>query len=140
MQAGLLKFDWTVSEYDFGYPLEVSSSLYRAAQLVPLLASFPYLNPNTLERGLNTRHAWFAKGFPYALCFNISVAFCNPVNKVQKVSPGNRAGEIYQYSPEELAERFDECKRIDVSVFNGFISNSCHQEAELPFIENEPLP
>ena len=138
MQAGLLKFDWTVSEYDFGYPLEVSSSLYRTAQLLPLLASFPYLDPNTCERGLSTRRAWFAKAFPYTLCFNISVAFCNPVNKVQKVSPGNRAAEIYQYSPEELAERFDECKRIDVGVFSGFISNSCHQEVEVPFIENEP--
>jgi hypothetical protein len=138
--GGLLQFDWTVSEYDFGYPLEVSSSVYRTAQLLPLLASFPYLNPNTCERGLSTRRAWFAKAFPKALCFDSSVVFCNPVNKVQNVSAGNRAAETYQYSPEQLAERFDENKRIDVGALSGFLSNSCHQEVELPFIENELKP
>jgi hypothetical protein len=135
LQGGLLKFDWTVSEYDFGYPLEVSSSVYRAAQLLPLLASFPYSDPNTCERGLSSRCAWFAKAFPNALCFDSSVAFCNPVNKVQKVAIYNRAAETYQYSPEQLAERFDAGGRIDVDAFTGFISNSCHQEVELQFIE-----
>jgi hypothetical protein len=140
IKTGLLKFNWTVSEYNFGYPLEVSSSIYRVAQLIPLLVSFPYPNPNTLERGLNNRRSWFKKEFPYLLCFNTSVAFCNPVNKVQKVSNRNRAAETYSYSPEQLAERFDAGARINVDAFIGFISNSCHQEVELPLIEIEPNP
>jgi len=138
IKTGLLKFNWTVSEYNFGYPLEVSSSIYRAAQLIPLLVSFPFLEPNSLESGLNNRRAWFKKEFPNLLCFNTSVAFCNPVNKVQQVSIRNKAAEIYSYSPEQLAERFDAGARIDVNAFIGFIPNSCHQEVELPLIENEP--
>ncbi len=140
IQTGLLKFDWTVSENEFGYPLEVSSSIYRAAQIIPLLVSFPYLEPNSLERGLNTRRAWFEKEFPNLLCFNTSVAFCNPVNKVQEVADRNRAAETYSFSSEQLAEKFDAGARVDVEAFSGFISNSCHQEVELPFIENAPRP
>jgi hypothetical protein len=45
----MLKFNWTASDCDFGYPLEVSSSIYRLDELLPLLCSLPFENPNRLE-------------------------------------------------------------------------------------------
>jgi hypothetical protein len=129
----ILAYDWQLSQYDFNYPLEVSSSLYRAAQIIPLLVSFRFSNPNTLEGEMAARSRWFAKEFPKLLCFDTSVAFCNPVNKVQTLETGNRAGLIYEYTVEELADRFDKGMRIDIESYNDYVSNSCHQEIELKF-------
>jgi hypothetical protein len=44
-----LRFNWPGQAGDFGYPLEVSSSVYRCADLIPLLRTLPYSNPNRLE-------------------------------------------------------------------------------------------
>jgi hypothetical protein len=134
---GVLAYDWRGAQYDFNYPLEVSSSIYRAVQIMPLLASVAFRNPNTLEGDMAARSRWFAKRFPKLLCFDTSVAFCNPVNKVQTVSAGNRAGLVNSYTVEELAEQFDRGKRIDVKAYSGFVSNSCHQEVELIFTINQ---
>jgi hypothetical protein len=130
---GVLAYDWRGAQYDFNYPLEVSSSIYRTAQIMPLLASVAFRNPNTLEGEMAARSRWFAKRFPKLLCFDTSVAFCNPVNKVQTVKAGNRVGLAQDYTVEELAVRFDQGERIDVKAYNGFCPNSCHQEVELIF-------
>ena len=45
---GILTHDWTAAEYDFGYPLEVSSSVYRCSEILPLLNRVDFANPNTL--------------------------------------------------------------------------------------------
>ncbi len=47
-QEGVCKFRWPSAECDFGYPLELSSSVYRAQQLMPLLESLEFHHPNTL--------------------------------------------------------------------------------------------
>ena len=129
----ILTYEWLRAQYDFYYPLEVSSSIYRAAQMLPLLASIAFQNPNTLEGGMAARSRWFAKGFPSLICFDASVTFCNPINKVQTVEAANRAALIHHYSVEELAERFDRGERIDVGAYAGHLPNACHQEVELIF-------
>jgi len=137
LEDQILSFNWTYAELDFHYPLEVSSSVYRAAQILPLLASFPYDNPNTLEGEMAARSSMFAKKFPGLLCFETSITFCNPINKVQSVAIGNRAALIHSYSPEELAQRFDEGDRIDIEAYRNFVPNACHQEVELVFKKGE---
>src|SRR3972149_1807443 len=37
VDKGILKYDWVKAEHDFGYPLEVSSSVYRVRDILPLL-------------------------------------------------------------------------------------------------------
>ncbi len=129
----IIVYDWTNAEFDFNYPLEVSSSIYRVRQILPLLALFPYNHPNTLEGEMAERSSMFAKKFPRLLCFETSVAFCNPINKVQNVAKGNRAALTHPYSTEELAQRFDNGDRIDIEAYSGFVPNACHQEVELVF-------
>ncbi|KAF0219373.1 MAG: hypothetical protein FD174_2072 [Geobacteraceae bacterium] len=132
----ILKFRWTDAEHDFGYPLEVSSSLYRTADLMPFLLTFPFRNPNTLEAEMSARKDYFSHKYPFLLCPQTSLTFCNPINKVQNVALDNRAGSATEYTPESLAEMFMDGYRIDVKTYAGFIPNACHQEVGLKFMRN----
>lgn len=130
---GILKFDWTMSELDFNYPLEVSSSIYRLRQLWNLLNRLSFHNPNTLEGRMAARSRYFRKTHPYLLCAEKSIAFCNPINKVQTISD-NRSGSNPKYSINELANLYNLGYRIRVDSYSGFTPNACHQEVE-PVLE-----
>ena len=49
LEDNVYKFQWLDAEADFGYPLEVSSSVYSLNKIVPLLLAKKYNNPNELE-------------------------------------------------------------------------------------------
>jgi hypothetical protein len=129
--GSILKYKWPGADSDFGYPLEVSSSVYRARDLAPLLAGGEFTNPNSLE-------AWLAKQTghfelqPFLLCFEQSAAFSAPVNKVQSVNR-NRAGADPANAAEALSRKFSEGQRVDVAAFSGFVPRACHEEVELKF-------
>lgn len=130
-------FDWTIADCDFGYPLEVSSSIYSGPRVARVIAGLSFSNPNTLESQLagTARRLW-ARRSPELLCFEQSVAFCNAVNKVQSIYD-NRAGQDIQLSPRELARRFDSGMRIDTRAFAGFTPNACHCAVPFSFISDE---
>jgi len=130
---GVLKFDWTSAERDFGYPLEVGSSVYRLGDLVTLLCGLPFENPNTLESHMADRASTFQGKYPYLLCFEQSVTFSNPVNRVQDVYVTNRAGTVPEYESEHLAEMFATGYRIRVDAYAGFVPSACEQELKLVF-------
>lgn len=134
---GVFAFDWTSAECDFGYPLEVSSSIYSGPRVARVLAGLSFSNPNTLESQFAgaARRSW-ARRSPELLCFEQSVAFCNAVNKVQTVYD-NRAGEEVQLSALELAKRFDSGLRIDTRAFAGFTPNASHCDVPFSFIWDE---
>ncbi len=125
------KYNWTTAEYDFGYPLEVSSSLYRSRDILPLLMTFDFYDPNSLEAEMASRASCFKDVLPCLLCPIESIAFCNPINKVQNTAADNRAGESPELSADSLLCHFLRGERIDVFAFDGFTPNSCHQEVEL---------
>lgn len=129
----ILRFDWTISEDDFGYPLEVSSSVYRLKQILPLLLRIRFRRPNSLEAQMSTQVDRFRSVFPQMLCFSRSVAFCNPLNMVQ-TEWTNRASGRQDYSSIALAARFDEGQRISVEDYDAFVPNACHQEVDLAFV------
>lgn len=129
---GLLRFDWTVSELDFGYPLELSSSVYRTSDLKALLSSSDYRNPNTLELQLDARKSMFLSSRPLLYCCPESCTFCAPMNSVQ-TEWANRAGNLRGHAPQALAEDFGKGLRIDVERFVEFSPNGCHQECELKY-------
>jgi hypothetical protein len=126
-----LRFKWPGQVGDFGYPLELSSSVYRCSDLIPLLRSLPYTNPNRLEQALSATRGFFARRLPSLLCFEQSVAFCAPVNKVQSILD-NRSGAQEEYSCEALNALFLDGYRINVSALSEFVPESAHVEIELP--------
>jgi hypothetical protein len=133
----VVAFDWTGAECDFGYPLEVSSSIYSGPRLAQVLAGLSFSNPNTLEaKFAGTARRARARRTPELLCFEQSVAFCNAVNKVQAVYD-NRAGQETDLSAAELAKRFAAGLRIDTRAFSGFTPDACHCDVPFSFIPEE---
>jgi hypothetical protein len=132
----VFKFDWTSSEQDFGYPVEVSSSIYRLKDILPIIAGTCFENPNELEERMAYHAKSFRRTHPHLGCYQRSVAFCNPVNKVQTIIP-NRTGKNAQYGANELADSFTKGERILVEAYDGFVPNACHQEVELIFERRE---
>jgi glycosyltransferase involved in cell wall biosynthesis len=126
---GMVRFAWPQAELDFGYPLEVSSSLYRAKDILPLLDQIEFTNPNTLEEQL-ARQASRCQAQPFLLGFTQSAAFSLPINRVQSVLK-NRVSDDSAGSADALARRFAEGQRIDAASYAGFVPNACHQETEL---------
>lgn len=135
---GVLRWDWRTAEHDFAYPLEVSSSVYRRADVQTLLAGQAFNNPNQLEGVLAAQAGRIAQERPWLLSFEQSVTFCNPVNLVQTVC-ANRAGADERYRADRLAALFDEGVRIDVQAYDGFVPTGCHQEVPLAFRRSQPV-
>jgi len=131
----ILKANWTLTGFgDFSYPLELSSSIYKKEIIFPALEKTEYENPNELEWKMYVNLFYFTD-HNNIVFYKTSVAFSNPINKVQEFNPNaNRAGENVGYSPEKLLEIFEEWKRIDDVPFDGFVSNGCHQLIDITFI------
>ncbi|MBI2781899.1 MAG: glycosyltransferase family 2 protein [Chloroflexi bacterium] len=137
--SGVLGFDWTQAESDFGYPLELSSSLYGTADVLPLLQSLEYRNPNTLEAALAQRAASFRATRPRLANYEQSAAFSIPANMVQ-TAWANRIDGNPAMTAEALADAFDRGERLDVEHYRGFVPNACHQELEFVFTKDQTIP
>jgi glycosyltransferase involved in cell wall biosynthesis len=136
-----LKYRWPDAACDFGYPLEVSSSVYRGEQILPLLKQIEFKNPNTLEEALSQKTARFRQSHPFLLCPENSLAFAVPVNRVQEEVQTNRAGANPGFSADALAALFALGRRIDTAALDGFAPRGCHQEVEFKIAPAaEPVP
>ena len=127
-------FDWTKSQLDFSYALEVSSSIYRIKDLFFLLRDLKYRNPNELEAQLYANLHYFY-GKPKLLSYYKSVAFCAPMNKVQNVAVNNRSNNMDMFSQESMLTMYERGFRINPIKFDRFVSNGCHQEVALYTME-----
>jgi len=128
LSGNIVCYNWTSSELDFAYPLEVSSSIYRIGDLLPWLDRWPFDNPNELETHLAAQVHQF-RTRPRLCCYRQSVTFCNPANRVN-LEYQNRAGKIFPASSDFLAEKFANGERVDAGAYSGFIPTGCHQEVE----------
>jgi len=137
IENGYLSFDWTNEEYDFGYPLELSSSMYRVADIFRLMTVIDFHNPNTLEEYLWQNISDYRDSLKELICYDRSLTFCIPVNIVQMTNPNNRALEQFNYSADDLADLFTQGKRIDIEKYIEFTPNACHQEVDLFFTGDE---
>jgi glycosyltransferase involved in cell wall biosynthesis len=133
-----LKYRWSGADSDFGYPLEISSSLYRTCNILPLLRKISFRNPNTLEAELARRAPQLAPAFPELLCHRLSVTFCNPLNRVQ-TDYRNRVGRLSSYSIRVLARRFESGYRLNVASLANFNPNACHQEVPVQLVRQVQL-
>lgn len=151
MDDGSLSFDWTTADGDFGYPLEVSSSLYRAVDIVRMLDGSTFRNPNDLESVLAAAAAgplrlhgevagdmWKWTNRARLLCAPLSLAFSVPCNRVQSTH-ANRVGGDADLTAEALLRRWQDGLRIDVGVLAGYTSHACHEDVAYAF-ERRPEP
>lgn len=135
VEQDIIRFNWTEATSDFGYPLEISSSVYWVSDIQNIIYHIPFRNPNELERRMATTAAYsrqLRNDYPFLLCFYESVTFCNPINKVQTVNK-NRSWDRPDYSTLALADLYEKGFRIDTDALNGFTPYSCHQEVDLNF-------
>lgn len=138
--GGFLKFRWPDAECDFGYPLEVSSSVYRTAEMIPLLDSLQFRNPNTLENAIASRSEQYRASHPCLLCPGQTQAFSIPANMTQSVCV-NRIADAPDYSVERLEKRYVEGERIDTAVLDNMVPKGAHEEVIFTFSKKaQPVP
>ncbi len=136
---GLVRFSWPDMEHDFGYPIEVSSSMYRTADLLPLLESLSYRNPNTLESVLAGRAVDFRERLPRLACYAQSVALSIPANLVQTAWT-NRVDGHPELSVNSLAREFSKGRRLDVAHYRGHVARAAHEELPFIFTQRTDVP
>jgi hypothetical protein len=125
----IYKYNWTSAQYDFSYALDLSSSIYRIKDILFLLDRLEYRQTNNLEWVMYSNLWQFNSMVPNLLCYETSIAFCSPMNKVQTVN-SNRTAMDSSYDVDNLLKVFENGYRIDWKQFDGFVSNSCHQEVD----------
>ncbi len=135
----LLTFDWTDAEFDFGYPLEVSSSLYRTADILPLLRELEYRNPNTLESALAQHANSYREAQPRLACYSQSVAVSVPANLVQTAWKNRVVGNA-ALTAEALCDTYARGQRLDVERYRGVVPNACHQALDFFFLRRSDVP
>jgi hypothetical protein len=128
-------FGWVGAEADYGYPVEISSSLYRVLDIKPIVSNMEFSNPNELEWNMSRCIGMFQQMKPRLLCYEESVCFCNPINKINQ--SGNRSGINPEYLPDSLLTKMEKCGKIEYDKFRGFVSNARHQEVDINIIYKE---
>jgi len=136
IKDNILMYGWIGADYDYGYPIELSSSFYRVGDILPILQNLPYENPNSLEWMMYCALDVFKKYKPLLLCYEESVAFSVPLNKVQMTN-NNRNSELKEYNPDLLLTKYEQCGIMDIDKLQGFIPNGAHQEVEIEIIYDD---
>jgi len=132
VRGEFISFNWTPRDSDFAYPLELSSSIFSVPEMMGIIRTPFYSNPNELET-IIAEAAELHRGeyHPLLLCYPTSAAFCNPLNVVNSDNY-NKCGK--KYSVSYLFEKYMEGYRINLDKFKNFIPNSCHQEVDVEFM------
>lgn len=132
-----LIFEWNGQDGDFGYPLELSSSIYRSGLISDCLKDAPKLNnPNELETYLDKKKTSFEKEFPELLCFESSVCFSNAINAVSELNE-NRTANNDHSEIVDLAKSFERGKRVNVDRYFGYCPDACHAGIPLHLMDSK---
>lgn len=121
---------WEQYEGDFGYPMSLDGHVFRGQDLLPILHTRHFSNPNWLEEIL-TRDAKTI-GRPLMACFHESRLVGLPLNRVNETTP-NRNGDTHPYSVQELNDRYLSGERIDLTALDFSDIRGAHQEIPLVF-------
>ena len=119
-------WDWKGLDGDWGYPMSLDGHIFRTTDLLSLLMSRVYSNPNTLEATLAAQPL----GKPKMSCYEYSRIMNLPINKVQHVFD-NRVGNVDHVVLNDLFLK--ERRRIRLEPFDGFVNVSVHQELPLEY-------
>jgi len=125
----IVSYCWNKLEPDWGYPLELSSSLYRRRHLATLVRETSFDSPTTLEHELWLKSASLVD-HGRLLCYRRPRAVSLALNRVQSTAPNPISGHS-RHDPSHLLADYLEGWRIDVTAYDGFTPHACHEEAEL---------
>jgi hypothetical protein len=132
IKDNILMFSWVKAESDWGYPLEISSTVLKVEDVTNILIKQDCNNPNDLEWKMQAYNYWHSTRKPLLICYEESRCFSNVVNKVQNINQ-NRCGTNFEYSTDSLLTKYENGDRIRYCTFQNFINNACHQEVGLEF-------
>jgi hypothetical protein len=132
IKDNILMFSWVKGESDWGYPLEISSTVLKVEDIINILIKQECNNPNDLEWKMQAYNYWYSTRKPLLMCYDESRCFSNVVNKVQNIN-NNRSGTNIEYSIDSLLTKYENGDRIRYYTFQNFINNACHQEVMLEF-------
>jgi hypothetical protein len=128
-----LRWNWSNSPFDFGYPFSLDGHVFRTSDLIEIISLLNFRNPNSLENEMVYRNPLINKFIGFSMSsFNNSKIVGIPVNRVNE-EVLNRFGVDYRISEEELEENFKIGKRIafDKMDFSNIIGP--HQEIKYEF-------
>lgn len=134
----IVSFSWVGLQPDWGYPLELSSSLYRRRELVELLQGIIFDSPTTLEHELWLKSGTLASAHHRLLCYRKPRAVSLALNRVQSLASNPVSGH-QRHEPARLLTQFLEGWRVDIGAYDGYLPHACHEEAEL-ILTQDPGP
>lgn len=127
---------WKDSSGDFGYPLELSSSIYRTSDIIDILYRVEkFVNPNVMELFMDEHRksnqvCSKVSQRPYLASFETSIAFSNPLNITQDMWQ-NKHQQNSHNSLIKLNQKFLQGYRIVLEPFETLTPNSAHYEHEI---------
>ncbi len=132
--TNILRVNWTKYRYDFGYPMELSSSIYRSSDVLHMLHGVNMSNIKHIENSLWQRSKqMMTDKKPYLLFYPTSRAFSNALN-ITASDTGNRYSKREDCTIEKMADRFDAGYKIDIIPFDDFTPIGAHQEVNFTWI------
>jgi hypothetical protein len=129
-QDQVVVWSWERGDGDFGYPMSLDGHIFRAQDLLPILHTHNFSNPNWLEETLMRGAKEI--GRPLMACFHESHVVGIPANRVNTTTP-NRNGETHPYPVQDLNQRYLRGERIDLDALDFSDIRSAHQEIPLVF-------
>ena len=123
-----ISWNWTDADADFGYPLEVSSSLYRVEDILPILRRESFSGPNTLEDLLSRSAASFRTSRPLLVGQSVATAFAIPANVVQSTHRNRHGGEI---DARMLLRAWTAGRRMDIDALRGVVPDGAHMDWDI---------
>lgn len=130
-------WDWTKSDHDAGYPFDLSSSVYRIAQMDQLLKTCRrFTNPNSMEHYMSLEAEKY-HAQPRLASYHESVAFSNPMNLTQTQYIGNRNNGDHLYTTSRLLRAFQEGQEMDLKDVDQLRPPSAHYEWAFPLRQSD---
>jgi hypothetical protein len=121
---------WVGLKPDWGYPFDLSSSVYRRRDLAGLVRAISCDSPTALESALWQRASAVEDSHPQLLCFRKPRACSMPLNRVQQLNLNPVSGH-HRHSVDCLVRLYLEGWRVDTAAYDGFLPHACHEELEL---------
>ena len=123
-----LVYRWIWQDACYGYPMSLDGNIYKSMDIYFYITNLKYDGPNSLEAQMAANPLVIK---PNITCYDKSIIFNNPCNKVQDYN-NNRRGNI---SAEFLNDKFLSGKIIDLEPYIGLENNACHMLLDVNFID-----
>jgi hypothetical protein len=120
-------YGWGGASGDYGYPMSVDGHIFKTMDIYDRIVKGDYSKPNSFEGCLT--HLNISK--PKMMCFDKSIVFNNPLNRVQTEIINKSSDTPVSY----LNGMFLEGYIIDLEPFDNFENKSVHQVEDIRLIK-----